>query len=178
MLSWIGARTVFENRTNRVAVSLAGLAPDVDGIGLLIDAALKVFSYHSNYWGLWHHKLHSLPFGVFVCFLVSFFVRTQRKLTFIIAFLLFNLHVFCDLIGSQGPDGYQWPIPYFSPFLLEIELTWSGQWELNGWQNILITFLSFIYVWLLIKSKNTTPFEVFSKSLDVALTKIVVDRKA
>lgn len=174
MISWVGARSIFEKRENRIAVSVSGIAPDVDGIGLLIDVGLRVFNVQTHYWGAWHHKLHALPFCIVICCLVTVFVKAQRVLTFVIAFILFNVHVFCDLIGSKGPDGFQWPIPYFYPFKAEVSFVWSGQWALNGWQNILISAISVFAVWFFIKSKETTPLEIVSKRLDGILRKILI----
>jgi len=178
MISWLGGRSIFEKRKNRITVSVAGIAPDIDGVGLLIDTGLRIFNMQTNYWGAWHHNLHSLPFCIVVSIVAAAFVKGQRVLTFVVAFILFNLHVFCDLIGSKGPDGFQWPIPYFYPFQSEILFSWSGQWELNAWQNILISAASILAIWFLIKSKETTPLEVFSKKLDEVLKKIVVDGNA
>jgi hypothetical protein len=51
----------------------------------------------------------------------------------------FHLHLLGDLVGSRGPDGYQWPIPYLMPFSRNWQLTWGGQWVLNAWPNVLLT---------------------------------------
>lgn len=29
------------------------------------------------------------------------------------------------MLGSRGPDGYQWPIPYLSPFSSAVQLSWK-----------------------------------------------------
>jgi hypothetical protein len=53
----------------------------------------------------------------------------------------FHLHLLGDLVGARGPDGAQWPIPYFFPFSRSPELTVPWQWALNAWPNILITLV-------------------------------------
>ena len=55
--------------------------------------------------------------------------------------LTFHLHLLCDVAGSKGPDGSQWPIPYLEPFSDAIQWAWSGQWELNAWPNVTLTLL-------------------------------------
>jgi hypothetical protein len=68
----------------------------------------------------------------------------RRWMTAFLVLVVFHLHLLGDLVGSRGPDGYQWPINYLYPFSERLELVWAGQWELYAWPNILITgfFLS------------------------------------
>lgn len=42
-----------------------------------------------------------------------------------LAFLSFHIHLVEDTLGSRGPDGYQWPIPYLAAFSTKLLLTWS-----------------------------------------------------
>jgi hypothetical protein len=65
----------------------------------------------------------------------------RRWLTAFLVLVVFHLHLLGDIVGSRGPDGYQWPIPYLYPFSDRWKLIWAGQWELNAWPNILITLL-------------------------------------
>jgi hypothetical protein len=131
----------------------------------------------------YHHALHTLAFGMlvtlaawFYCSLPSlprFTVRcsvltpdapNRPGIAALLAFLSFHLHLFCDLIGSRGPDGYSWPIPYLAPFSSRPQLTWHGQWPLNGWQNILITCaLLGVTLWIAF-IKGSSPVELFSRS--------------
>ena len=55
-----------------------------------------------------------------------------------LSLLSFHLHLALDLLGSGGPDGSSWPIPYLAPFSLR-ELAFHGQWGLASWQNVTIT---------------------------------------
>ena len=54
-----------------------------------------------------------------------------------LAALSFHLHLLGDIIGAKGPEGYQWPIPYFQPFSNSLQITWEGQWAINAWPNSL-----------------------------------------
>ena len=87
----------------------------------------------------YHHVLgHNIGFGVLLMAAgVAFAVKRLR--TMLVVSLVFHLHLLGDIVGSRGPDGYQWPIPYLLPFSNEVQWSWSGQWELNAWPNILIT---------------------------------------
>ncbi len=86
----------------------------------------------------YHHTLHTLAFALLVT-CVGFMAAKQRWKTALLVFVSFHLHLLCDLLGARGPDGYQWPIPYLLPFSKSLQLTWKGQWALNGWQNLVIT---------------------------------------
>jgi hypothetical protein len=72
------------------------------------------------------------------------------------------LHLLGDLIGSRGPDGYQWPIPYFYPLMPSYELAWSGQWELSSWKNSAIGILFFFLALFIARYRHITFFEFFS----------------
>src|SRR3954453_6299709 len=120
-------------RRDRALVTIACVIPDVDGFGL-IPQVLTANSAHPLMWfSLYHHSLHTLLFAVVVAALV--FAFSQHKwLTALLAFASFHLHLLEDVLGSRGPDGYQWPIPYLKPFS-GFEISWRGQWALNAWPN-------------------------------------------
>lgn len=89
-------------------------------------------SAHPIAWfSTYHHQLHNLAFGLAVAG-VSFALARHRWMTGLLALLSFHLHLLEDVLGARGPDGYQWPIPYLTPFSETIEFTWQGQWALNA----------------------------------------------
>jgi hypothetical protein len=91
-------------------------------------------------------------------------------------FLSFHLHLLCDLVGARGPDGYQWPIPYLKPFSNSVQLTWSHQWILNGWQNFVITsILLFVALWIAWR-RGESPLQFASARADRALTQALRTR--
>jgi hypothetical protein len=79
----------------------------------------------------------------------------------------FHLHLLEDVIGSRGPDGYQWPIPYTHT----LEWSWSGQWLLNGWQNITLTAVLLVSVLCIAWRYGRSPFEFFSLRADAELVR-------
>ena len=89
-------------------------------------------------------------------------------ITALLVFLSFHLHLLCDFVGARGPDGYQWPIPYFKPFSSAAQLAWHGQWALNGWQNFVITgALLTVTLWIAWRFA-TSPLELVSESANRA----------
>ena len=87
-------------------------------------------------------------------------------LTGFLAGISFHLHLLGDLVGSRGPDGHQWPIPYLQPFSDAWQWIWQGQWVLNSWQNMLVTVLvvgiSFYLAW----KRSYSPLEMISTKAD------------
>jgi hypothetical protein len=138
-------------RREKILVVAASLAPDLDGLGLVPELLTRNSAHPLSWFSLYHHSLHTLAFAL-VCTFAAFFIdrkiashnhptSARPWLTAGLVFISFHLHLLCDLLGARGPDGYQWPIPYLKPFSSAMELTWHGQWALNGWQNFVFTGL-------------------------------------
>jgi inner membrane protein len=173
MISWLAGSHLKLNRRERSLVAIAGIAPDIDGLGLVIDFVTKHTNSPTYFWGLYHHKLHNLWFALFVAVICCLVATTSRIKVGLIAFGLFHIHLLCDLAGSRGPDGYQWPIPYLYPFVETESLTWSHQWELNAWQNIVISIVAFILILHSARKYHRSPFELLSNKLDTTFINMV-----
>jgi len=140
LASWLLANSAPIERRERRIVTLTGLVPDLDGIGWFIDHAKQLFGSSSDYYLQYHHLLaHNIVASFVIAAAAAILVTQKRTMVFLLALFAVHLHFVCDVAGSQGPDGYQWPIYYFSPFDMKTEWVWSGQWELDAWQNITIT---------------------------------------
>lgn len=154
-------------------LTLCGLAPDVDGLGLVIDQVNSLLGNTTTYWSQYHHALHSLVMSLVVSAIAFSLARSRRLLMSAGAFLLFHLHLLCDLMGSKGPDNYPWPIPYFSPLTNSEGFTVDWQWPLNGWQNIGLTLLLVVITYRLIRFHATSPFELVSERLNRTLVTLI-----
>jgi inner membrane protein len=152
----------------RAVVTLAGVVPDVDGLGAIPDFLTRNSSHPLNWFGTYHHQLHNLPFGVFVAGVSLVIAKKNKWMTALLVFVSFHLHLFEDILGGRGPEGYQWPIPYLTPFSHAAQLTWRGQWALNGWQNFAITFLLLLLTFYLAWAKGYSPLEMVSTRADKA----------
>jgi inner membrane protein len=100
--------------------------------------------------------------------LASLFAKSQKILVWFMSLLVVHIHLLCDLVGSRGPDEYQWPIYYFYPFNSLYGFTWGGQWRLNAWENQLIMLILLVFCIYYLIIKKVTFFEVFSSTLDKA----------
>src|SRR5688572_2166977 len=133
LLGWVTANAATLNRRERAMVTIAGVIPDADGLGLIAEVATRHSTRPLLWWSEYHHVLgHNIGFCLVVTAL-AFAFATRRWLTAGLVCLSFHLHLIGDLVGARGPDGEQWPIPYLSPFSGAWSWTWAGQWPLNGW---------------------------------------------
>ena len=146
-------------------MTLASVAPDVDGLGIIPELVTRNSSHPLLRFSEYHHSLHTLIFAIVVSSF-AFIVSTQRWKCALLAFISFHLHLLEDLIGSRGSDGYQWPIPYLLPFSSRVRLVWDGQWMLNGWQNYVITFLLLAVTFWIARARGRSPVEMISPRAD------------
>jgi len=164
---WVLANSVSLSRRERALVTIAGVVPDVDGLGIVAEYLTRNSRHPLEWFSAYHHLLHTLLFAVVVS-VASFVLATQRWKTASLAFLSFHVHLFEDLLGSRGPDGYQWPIPYLIPFSRTCELCWHGQWMLNAWPNVAITIMLLLVTFYMAWLRGFSPLEMISLKADTA----------
>jgi inner membrane protein len=148
-----------------VLVTLASVAPDLDGLGIIPEVLTRNSSHPLLWFSDYHHTLHTLAFALVVA-AVSFVFATRKWMTGFLALLSFHLHLLEDLLGSRGPDGDQWPIPYLQPFSSVLQLTWRGQWALNAWPNIFLTVVLLLATFWLAWRRGFSPLERISSKAD------------
>lgn len=176
LTGWAVANSAPLNRRERALVTLAGVAPDLDGLGLIAEVATRNTSRPLLWWSEYHHVLaHNLLFAL-ACAALAFAIATRRWLTAGLVFLSVHLHLLGDLIGARGPDGDQWPIPYLAPFSTWPELAWDGQWPLNAWPNFLITGLLLVLMFYLAWKRGYSPLEMVSQKMDAAFVATIRKR--
>lgn len=84
-------------------------------------------------------------------------------------FISFNSHIVSDLFGS----GAGWGIPFFWPVNnVMFEFSYPFQWELDSWQNLLITSICIVFIIILGLFKNRTIVEMFSVNADEKVVRI------
>ena len=165
LAGWVLANTTTLSRRERIAVTVASVAPDIDGLGLLPELVTRNSAHPLLWFSDYHHALHTLWFAIAVTLLAAT-VATHRWTTAGLAFVAFHLHLLCDLVGSRGPDGYTWPIPYLRPFSDRWQWSWRGQWPLNSWENFVITFVLLLLTVVIVQRCGRSPVELFSTRAD------------
>src|SRR5580704_16377684 len=167
LTGWVFANCGRLDRRDRALVTLACVIPDIDGLGIIPELLTRNSTHPLLWFSLYHHALHNLTFALVVAVL-AFALAAQRWKTASLALLSFHLHLFEDVLGSRGPDGDQWPIPYLAPFSQAPQLTWSGQWGLNAWPNVVLTVILLLMTFWLSWRKGFSPLEMVSAKADAA----------
>ena len=170
---WVVANTADLTTRDRALVTLAGVVPDIDGLGIIAEILTEQTAFPLLWYSKYHHVLcHNLGFGLLLAVTAILF-GIRRWMTVFLVLVVFHLHLLGDLVGSRGPDGYQWPIPYWTPFSDGWKLLWTGQWELNAWPNVLITALLLSATLYIARKKGCSPLEMVSKRADSAFVSIL-----
>jgi hypothetical protein len=162
LVGWAVANANDLNRRERAMVVIAGIIPDVDALGLVAEVLTRHTARPLLWWSEYHHVLaHNVGFGLLVM-AAAFGFAQQRWKTALLVAVSFHLHLLGDVVGARGPDGEQWPVPYLLPFSAAWQLTWSGQWPLNAWPNMVLTavLLGFTLYWAW--RRGYSPLEMIS----------------
>ncbi len=176
IISWVAANSMILDRKSRICITLSGLVPDIDGAGYIYDKLAANFAYQTHYYEAYHHILGHNIFSAFAVSFVFAFICGKRLAVFFLSLLTFNLHILCDIAGARGPDGDQWPISYWYPLWPDIQLTWSGQWELSSWINSAVGVSFFIIALIIARYRHVTFFELFSKRAEQEVRKVGTQR--
>jgi membrane-bound metal-dependent hydrolase YbcI (DUF457 family) len=172
---WVLANCARLNRKERALVTLACVAPDVDGLGIIPELLTRNSAHPLLWFTLYHHSLHNLAFALVVAAL-AFALAKRKWKTALLALLSFHLHLFEDILGSRGPDGYQWPIPYLQPFSSALQLSWRGEWGLNAWPNVAITVVLLLVTFWLAWRRGFSPLEMISPKADAGFVRALRQR--
>ena len=172
LTGWVFANCFNLERKERALVTLASVAPDIDGLGIIPELLTRNSAHPLLWFSLYQHSLHNLVFALVVT-VIAFALATQKWKTGLLAFLGFHLHLFEDVLGSRGPDGYQWPIPYLAPFTSSHQIIWRGQWGLNAWPNVLITMALLLITFWLAWWRGFSPLEMVSARADSSFVPVL-----
>ena len=173
LISWVAANIPDLSSRDRALVTLAGVVPDIDGLGFFAEILTEHTSSPLLWYSKYHHVLcHNIGFGLLLAATTVLF-SVRRWMAAFLVLVVFHLHLLGDLVGSRGPDDYQWPIPYLSPFSDRWKFIWTGQWELNAWPNVLITTLLLAATIYIAWKKGYSPLEMVSKRADAAFVSIL-----
>ena len=141
LVSWVALEQLQASRRDKALVVLAGIAPDLDGLGIVVDFATKTLGLvETDYYQSFHRMYgHGLPAALVIAAVVSM-LGIRRYWVAFWAFVSVHLHFLCDLLGSRGTTAEDiWGIYYFAPLTTKYELSWATQWPLVGWQNMVLT---------------------------------------
>ena len=170
LVSWPIAQRGVGTKKDRLLITISGIIPDIDGLGILGGIIHDNKTIGLELWSTYHHVLsHNLPFCLLIASLFAVMGKAKLRV-FALTTLCFHIHLFCDLIGSRGPDNYQWPIPYLWPLYEHPQLVWQGQWQLNTWPNILITVVFLGFTLYMIWKRGESPIGLLFSGMDKKIT--------
>lgn len=163
IISWSISQPL-QNRKDRIIITATSIIPDLDGLGVLFS-----IDFYSKY----HHTIgHNLLFITLTSLVLSLFSK-ERKRVFLLSLISLHAHLLGDLLGS----GTGWGIKYFLPFNeYYLEFAPPFHWELDRWQNLVITALLIIYVLRQGVKKERTIMEIFSLRLDQKIVQAIKKR--
>lgn len=154
-------------RAERGWVVAAAVASDVDGLGLVAELATRGSEHPLFWWSEYHHVLcHNVLFAGLIS--AGAWLFTRKAVVALLVALAVHLHLLGDLIGSRGPDGYQWPIPYLWPLSDSPALTVPWQWQLNAWPNIALSIVLLGYTFWFAWRHGSSPLELVSRRANTA----------
>ncbi|MDI6733454.1 MAG: metal-dependent hydrolase [Planctomycetota bacterium] len=166
VISWNTAAVSPVEKRDRILITLGGMIPDIDGLSILADLVFPS-GYGWFYYHKYHHYLAHNITAIIVWVLFVLLIAKRKVVTAFLSFIVFHLHLLCDIVGARGPRECDiWTIPYLSPFSSALTLSWKQQWELNGWQNFVITIIMFAIVFIISWKKGYSPLEIFSAKMD------------
>lgn len=177
LTGWVLANSAGLERRDRLLVTLSAVVPDVDGFGIIPEILTRNSQHPLLWFSRYHHSLHTLLFAIIIAVL-AYALAERKGRTALLCFLGFHLHLFEDLLGSRGPDGDQWPIPYLAPFSSSMNLTWHGQWSLNAWPNFALTIGLLTATLYLAWDRGHSPLEMISGKIDRAFVSVLRQRFA
>ena len=107
LASWTVAESCTQDGRERLWICLAGLAPDLDGLGIVVDVANDMLGRGVSQWyAVYHHFLFHGLFGALVTVAIARAAGVRRARALLLVFLSFHLHLLCDLAGARGPASY------------------------------------------------------------------------
>ena len=169
LAGWLIANVDHLERRDRALVTLAAVIPDADGLGILSDIASKDQGTGLAFYGQYHHVLaHNVFFGLLLA-AAGYALSKKKGLTTFLVLLGFHVHLLGDILSGRGPDGTIWTISYLFPVLTDVQLSWSGQWELNAWPNVVITAAALLLTLYLAWRRGLSPVNIFSVKADGAV---------
>lgn len=173
--SWIVAAKTTDNPRDCRLVALAGILPDADGLGLLVDVTNAALGrpVSVSYADYHHFLLHGALGAAVVTLVLTSFARNRWRVA-LLALALFHLHLLCDFIGSRGPSPLDvWPIHYLGPVSRHPRWEWSGQWRLDSWQNKCVFVALFVWSWRLTLTLGHSVAGVFNRRVDAAVVGVL-----
>jgi membrane-bound metal-dependent hydrolase YbcI (DUF457 family) len=175
LAGWVAFEAHFPSRRDKAIVALAGVAPDLDGLGMLVDLANDALGRPETTYYLEYHRVltHGLPAALAFAAIAAA-LGTRRLRVGVATFAAVHLHLLCDFVGSRGSTAEDlWPIHYLAPLSASPTFVWSHQWPLVGWQNFAITAVLMFLTMRRAARSGQSPVGLVSPRADAAFVAVM-----
>jgi len=175
LASWVIGAKATDNARDCRLVALAGIMPDADGLGLLIDGMTRLLGWQKTfYYAHYHHYLlHGALGCIVIAGVLTLFARRKLRVL-MLCLAVFHFHLLCDFVGSRGPSPEDlWPIFYFGPFDKDPMWIWNSQWPLDCWINRVFSVALLTWALCLAVPRGYSFVGVFSQRLDAVFVAVL-----
>src|SRR4030042_6433588 len=105
LAGWLIANVDRLERRDRALVTLAGVIPDADGLGILAGIAFRDQGAGLCLYGQYHHVLaHNVFFGLLLA-AAGYALSKKKGLTTFLVLLSFHIHLLGDILRGPCTDG-------------------------------------------------------------------------
>ncbi len=175
LAGWAVAATAKLEKRDRMLVALAGVVPDIDGLGAVVDLFTRHGGNPFEFYQRYHHLFGHNAFFALLAASLALVWAERKNVTAGLALLSFHLHLLGDYLGARGDVNDFWGVPYFWP-VSGRDYFWSRQWPLNGWQNFAITGVLLVFTFWRAWRRGCSPLEMVSAKADRAFVQAVRTR--
>ena len=175
LVGWVALEKALPARRDKALVCLAGVVPDLDGLGIVVDFGTRLLGLAPTDYYQQFHRLygHGLPAAIVIALVVAATARNRWRAA-ALAFVAVHLHFLCDLLGSRGTTTEDlWPIRYFAPFSMQPVWSFPFQWPLVGWQNLSISAVLILLTLRRAAATGYSPVGLFSARGDAVFVDVV-----
>lgn len=151
-------------RRDRILVTLAGIAPDIDA-PILLPFGERAFTDH-------HHAFTHHLAGAALAAGAGFLLGRRKAEAAALAAAAWCGHLLLDMVGAgeRFADGsFAYPLPLLRPFSARPFDPFPFAWPLASWQNAVVMAAAVVLVGRLAVVEGRTVLEVFSLPLDAAV---------
>jgi inner membrane protein len=164
LVGWALAASL-RSRRDRALVVVAALAPDLDGLGIGPEWLTATWDVPLDWYTRYHRMLLHNGLSCGLMAVAAAAVAKQRWRTAGLVFASAHLHLLGDVLGSRGPEGKVWSVPYFVP-LHDTVIAWQGQWALDAWPNITLTVILLLWTFWFAWRRGRSPLGLVSIRAD------------
>jgi hypothetical protein len=93
LITWNISAITSKEKRDRILITLGGVLPDIDGLGIVLDLFLKKQGGKWLFYSEYHHYFaHNIGMAI-IGSLVTFLIATRKLATVLLFLLVFHIHL-------------------------------------------------------------------------------------